>query len=131
LASYCCRTGREQWRRRDLKKVQQISLSADGITAYCGREGAPLVAVDLRSGETTHTVRGARGLYESKFDSLRFVDTTKPYLSRPDPGDEASHRPDDLRLSGRLLRPRPLGTVGIGRARTMPRYRHRKRTVAV
>jgi outer membrane protein assembly factor BamB len=88
LASYCCRTGREQWRRKDLKKVQRISLSADGVTAYCGREGAPLSAVDLRSGETVHTVRGARGLYESRFDALRFVDTTTPYLSRPDGGQK-------------------------------------------
>ncbi len=86
LASYCCRTGRELWRRKDLKKVQRISLSADGITAYCGREDAPLAAVDLRTGETTYTVRGARGLYESRFDLLRFVDTTKPYLSRSDGG---------------------------------------------
>lgn len=86
LASYCCKTGREQWRRKDVKKVQRISLSADGLTAYCGREGAPLAVVDLRSGETTHTVLGARGLYESQFDSLRFVDTAKPYLSRPDGG---------------------------------------------
>lgn len=84
LASYCCKTGREQWRRKDIKKVQRISLSADGLTAYCGREGASLAVVDLRSGETTLTVRGAHGLYESKFDSVRFVDTAKPYLSRPD-----------------------------------------------
>ncbi len=82
LALYCCRTGREQWRRKDLKKVQRIALSADGLIAYCGREGAPLSAVDLRSGETVQTVRGARGLYESRFESLRFVDATKPYLSR-------------------------------------------------
>jgi hypothetical protein len=82
LAAYSCKTGREQWRRRDLKKVQQITLARDGIAAYCGREGASLAVVDLRSGETTRTLRGARALYDSRFESMQFVDAGKPKLLR-------------------------------------------------
>jgi hypothetical protein len=84
LALYCCKTGREQWRRKDVKKVQRISLSRDGLTAYCGREGVSLALVDLRSGETTRTVRGARALYDSKFDPLQFVDAKYPQLLHDD-----------------------------------------------
>lgn len=111
LASYCCKTGQEQWRRKDAKKVQRMSLSADGLTAYCGREDAPSAVVDLRSGETTHTMR--------------------PLSASPRGTEQAARRPDDLRLSGHLFWPWSPGVVRSGWSRTMPRYRQRKGTVAV
>lgn len=80
LAFYCCSTGREKWRRKDLKKIQIVSLSRDGLTAYCGRESGSLVQVDLESGETKRSIRGARALYESPFDLVQFLDTSKPQL---------------------------------------------------
>lgn len=80
LALYSCATGREVWRRRDVKKVQRVTLSRDGRTAYCGREGSSLAVVDLHTGETTRTVRGARALHDSKYDTVQFVDGTKPQL---------------------------------------------------
>jgi hypothetical protein len=80
LAFYSCATGREIWRRKDIKKVQRVALSGDGCTAYCGREGASLAVVDLRSGETTRTVTGARAMRDSAFDAVRFVDGTRPQL---------------------------------------------------
>lgn len=80
LALYGCTSGREQWRRKDLKKVQRITLSRDGLTAYCGREGSSLEVVDLRTGNTKRTIRGARGLYESAFDGVQFLDATNPKL---------------------------------------------------
>lgn len=87
LAFYSCGTGRELWRRRDIKKVQHITLSSDGFTAYCGRDGASLTVVDLRTGETTRTVRGARALHDSRYDSVQFLDGTRPQLI-----DRVGHR---------------------------------------
>ncbi len=80
LAFYGCTSGREQWRRKDLKKVQSVTLSRDGLTAYCGRKGSPLAVVDLQTGDIKRTIRGARGLHESIFDSVQFLDATYPQL---------------------------------------------------
>ena len=80
LAFYCCATGRERWRRRDIKKVQHVALSRDGLAAYCGREGSALAIVDLGSGNTTRTIRGARSLHDSKYDAVQFLDATAPQL---------------------------------------------------
>jgi hypothetical protein len=84
LACYCAKTGREQWRRKDLKKVQHVTLSRDGRTAFCGRTGAPLAVVDLASGQPTSTVRGAEALLESQFDPWKFVAAGRPYLLHDD-----------------------------------------------
>jgi hypothetical protein len=80
LAFYSCTTGCAQWKRKDLKKIQCITLSKDGLTAYCGREAASLAEVDLRSGETIRTIRGARALYESSFEAIRLLDTKRPQV---------------------------------------------------
>ena len=80
LALYSCSDGRELWRRKDLKKVQKITLSRDGLTAYCGREGASLAVVDLRTGHTERVVRGARALHDSRYDDVQFLDGTKPQV---------------------------------------------------
>ena len=80
LAFYCCATGQEKWRRKDLKKIQVVTLSRNGLVAYCGRASASLVQVDLRSGDTMRSIRGARALYESSFDSVQFLDVGKPQV---------------------------------------------------
>ncbi len=80
LALYSCNTGRELWRRRNIKKVQRIALSGDGLAAYCGREGAPLAVVDLRTGETIRVVRGAQALHDSRYDGVQFLDGTRPQV---------------------------------------------------
>ncbi|MFN0070918.1 MAG: hypothetical protein ACKVVP_05445 [Chloroflexota bacterium] len=80
LAFYSCSTGHELWRRKDIKKVQHITLSRDGLRAYCGREGASLAVIDLRTGETIRGVRGARSLHDSPYDAVQFLDGTRPQL---------------------------------------------------
>lgn len=84
MALYSARSGAELWRRRDIKKVQRISLSREGLAAYCGRERGPLAIVDLRTGETIEEMRGARALYDSKFDGVRLVDRSRPQLQAAD-----------------------------------------------
>ena len=78
LALYQVSTGDEVWRRRDIKKIQHISLSRDGLSAYCGVAESSLVAVDLRTGETITKVRGAAGVHDSRYDTVQFVDVTRP-----------------------------------------------------
>ena len=80
LALYSCRTGREIWRRKDIKKIQDVQLARDGITAYCGRDGASLLVLDLRTGETTSAVPAASAMYQSKFDPVHFLDGAVPQL---------------------------------------------------
>jgi hypothetical protein len=80
LAFYCCETRRERWRRKDIKKIQRLTLSRDGLTAFCGREGSLLVVIDLCNGETKHTIRGAHALYQSSFDAVQFLDASRPQL---------------------------------------------------
>src|SRR5262245_26751931 len=79
LAFYDSETRRERWRRKDIKKVQRITLSRDGLTAFCGREG-PLAAIDLRNGETKYAIRGARAVYQSGYDPVQFLDASRPRL---------------------------------------------------
>jgi hypothetical protein len=80
LAFYSCRTGREVWRRKDIKKIQHITLSRDGFTAYCGRDGSSLVTIDLQTGETRRKVRAARSVHDSPYDKVQFLDGTRPQL---------------------------------------------------
>ena len=80
LAFYCGNTGKELWRRKDIKKVQHVTLSRDGKTAYCGREGSALAAIDLITGESIRSIRGVRSLHESKYDSVKFLDGSSPQV---------------------------------------------------
>jgi hypothetical protein len=79
-ALYSASTGREVWRRKDLRKVQRITLSRDGSAAYCGIEDSPLVEIDLRTGETRRKVRAARSLNDSPYDNVCFLDGSPPQL---------------------------------------------------
>ncbi len=78
VAFYSASLQREVWRRKDLKKIQCVTLSRDGLTGYCGFVASALVALDLRTGETTYSLRGARELHESPYDAVHFVDATHP-----------------------------------------------------
>ncbi|WP_457618860.1 hypothetical protein [Lutibacter sp.] len=84
LALYFCNTGREVWRRKDVKKVQCITLSRDGIKAYCGIEGSSLLVIDLYSGETVRKIKGAVALYDSPYDRVKFLDGTRPQVLEED-----------------------------------------------
>jgi outer membrane protein assembly factor BamB len=80
LALYCAKSGREIWRRKDLKRIQKITLSRDGLTAYCGVEEASLVAVDVRSGDTKFKMRAAESVYDSPFDPIKVVEIRRPIV---------------------------------------------------
>ncbi len=80
LAFHSVQDQRELWRRKDIKKVQQIVLSRTGTVAYCGREGSPLAVIDLRTGDTIRNVRGTAALHDSRYDDVQFVDSRRPQV---------------------------------------------------
>lgn len=78
VALYSADNGVELWRRRDITRVQTIELSCDGTLAYCGREADSLTILDVQTGSTLHTLRGARRYLESPYDHVRFIDGKTP-----------------------------------------------------
>lgn len=80
VAFYSGFNGDEIWCRKDIKKVQRVSLSSDGEFAFCGRDTGPLIILDLATGKTVDTMRGVRALQESSFDQVKFADGTNPCL---------------------------------------------------
>ena len=80
LIVYRPESGERLWERRDLTKVQGLTLSADGTRVYCGREGFPCDLVDVRTGETVEHLRGSRQVVESPWNRARFNDRLKPAI---------------------------------------------------
>ena len=78
LACYDAHTGDLIWHRRDLKKVQIITLSKDGASAFCGIERRPCLAIDISSGVEHQSFRGARSRVESSDSELAVVDRATP-----------------------------------------------------
>jgi len=76
IAVYDATPGDELWRRRDLKGIQSLTFSHDGVWLRCCFGDKPCHVIDIETGETNCTVRGARRIAESEFDraSLLFSD---------------------------------------------------------
>ncbi|MEQ1871458.1 MAG: hypothetical protein ABL961_15695 [Vicinamibacterales bacterium] len=74
LAGYCMQSGSQLWHRPDLKKVQDVTLNANGSLGYCGRAGAPCEVVDTTTGVTVDRFRGSRSIYESRWEAVRLND---------------------------------------------------------
>lgn len=84
LTFYSCTKGTLLWQRKDLKKIQRVSLSRDGTAAYCGREGTSLVEVDLSTGKTIRTRRGVHALFDGAFEDVQLLDAARPQLLKSD-----------------------------------------------
>jgi len=65
VACYEADTGREVWRRRDLKKVQYLSIPAGVERAYCCFDSGPARVLDLLTGRTVEELRGVRNIWFS------------------------------------------------------------------
>ena len=74
IACYDASSGELLWQRKDLKKVQHITVSADDASLYCGFEMSAGRALEIATGEVTETMRGVGEVHESPFESLLFVD---------------------------------------------------------
>jgi hypothetical protein len=92
IAAYEASTGTEIWRRSDLKKVQRITISADGVAAYCGLAGRAEHVLSLSNGETLLKLRGVGDVHCSPFEPIALYDCkTRPAALRTG-GDELRGR---------------------------------------
>lgn len=69
LGAYCCETGEEVWRRRDLKAVQSVVASEVEEWVFCGRQGAAAHLVEAASGKTVEKFSSLKNIYPSPFDA--------------------------------------------------------------
>jgi hypothetical protein len=74
VACYHSVDGREVWHRRDLRKVQRLSLTRDGCAIYCEGEKRFTHQLDLQSGETRSTLQGVKEITESPWAPIVFCE---------------------------------------------------------
>ncbi len=74
VALYDTESGMELWRRKDLKKVQNIRASIDGNRLWCGFEGKAFQPLNINTGLSKSSLRGVKDIFESVYDDLLVVD---------------------------------------------------------
>jgi hypothetical protein len=73
-------TGEIRWSRRELRKVQVMSLSADGERLFCGREGSPCEVLSAATGVTLERMRGTKWVLESPWEAVSLLDQLRPLV---------------------------------------------------
>lgn len=84
LVAYRPESGERLWQRTDLKKIQQLTLGADGTRVFCERDGSPCEVVDVATGETVERLRDTQSVFESAWDAVRFRDRSRPAIETLD-----------------------------------------------
>jgi hypothetical protein len=79
IAAYSSEDGRELWRRKDLKKVQKIAFSGDDSHVLCCFDSGPCATLNVATGRSGRSLRGVRGVWESPFAPVRFLERSKDY----------------------------------------------------
>jgi WD40 repeat protein len=74
IAAYTSKTGREIWRRKDLKKVASISVSRDGKRLLCGIQGRSFQILDRKTGSTITKLRGVKHAWESPYEPVELAE---------------------------------------------------------
>ena len=65
---------------KKIGKSSKISVTPDGNFAACGFDDYPLHLLDMRDGQTVEELRECRSLVVSPYESVRFVDKTRPEI---------------------------------------------------
>ncbi|MBN1124087.1 MAG: PQQ-binding-like beta-propeller repeat protein [Sedimentisphaerales bacterium] len=73
IKAYRTKDGSELWHRKDLKRLQRMTLSAKGDVVFCGFESGPGHALDLRTGQTIEKISGAAYIIDSPFEDRRYI----------------------------------------------------------
>jgi len=84
LAGYSAQDGREVWRRKDLRQVQQVAPSELEDWVFCGRESGAAYLLRASTGETLEQLRGVKGVFASPFDrsvilAARYLELHHPF----------------------------------------------------
>jgi outer membrane protein assembly factor BamB len=66
--------GTALWTRRDLKRLQFVAFSHDGLRLFCGSDARPCIVLDAATGEQVGALRGVRRLWESPFTGALLLD---------------------------------------------------------
>jgi hypothetical protein len=67
LSAYSVPDGKRLWHRADLSEIQTLTVDAAGQVVYCGLERGPLAVIDVNTGTTSGTMRGALRVVPSRF----------------------------------------------------------------
>lgn len=84
IACYDAQSGEKIWQRKDLKKVQTISISPGQSEVVCGFADGPLQILRIRDGKTLQKIRGCSDLQISPLEPVQMVDKAKPQLQTLD-----------------------------------------------
>lgn len=74
LACYSIPAGKILWHRKDITKVQEMTLSRDSNKFYCSFDNEPCLMMDVNRGETIQAIYGAREVNESHFDEISLIE---------------------------------------------------------
>ncbi len=77
LACYSVETGKELWRRKDLKGVQHVYVSMTQDQVFCERESGACPLLKGMTGETILLPRGAKGVWFSAFGDFALIELGK------------------------------------------------------
>lgn len=77
LACYSVETGKELWRRKDLKGVQCVYVSMTQDQVFCERESSACPLLKGTTGETILLPRGVKGVWFSPFGDSVLVELGK------------------------------------------------------
>ena len=80
LTAHATDTGEIRWMRPELRKVQTLSLSADGERLFCGRQGFPCEVLSVSTGVTLDRIRGTSWIVESPWETVCFFDQHRPVV---------------------------------------------------
>jgi hypothetical protein len=69
------------WKRKDLKKVQTVSMSTSGQVVYIGFDLRPCKVLQTDSGYTVSNMRAVRRVFPSHYGPFALLDKTKPEVA--------------------------------------------------
>ena len=83
VGAYDVKTGREIWRRKDLKTAQVVLCHPGRNLVFCARENGAAHLLDTVTGDTVMKFRGIRGHWASPSDDTVLVGASHLEIHRP------------------------------------------------
>lgn len=82
LAAYAVPDGRILWQRKDIRKIQNVNMSASGQIVFCGVESNCVLALDVRTGSEVSKLARALEVIPSQYGPHELVVKRDRYLIR-------------------------------------------------
>lgn len=79
IALYRVVDGNELWRRKDVSRVQQVTLAEGLYEGYVARQDAPALGMHLATGRTVHQWNGARSIFPGRTSSSGLLAQRRGY----------------------------------------------------